>query len=521
MATFESLLRVAGHQGEASLKGSSFVWKDNRKIRTDRNIVLSVKEVIAVKQGQVEITSNKKISVNSGNFFTVFYVKRVKQQKWTVARVLFAAETFELSCYWTRLLQEHMQYYGETRPEKLLVFINPFGGRRQGKNIYNSQIASLFELAGVSTTVVETAKANHARDYLLEEDLQGYDGVICVGGDGMFSELMHGLIGRAQKDAGIPENDPDAEYVSPTLRIGIIPAGSTDCICFATVGVNDPVTSALHIIIGDTQPLDVCGVYREEQLLKYSVSLVGYGFYADVLSDSDKHRWMGPVRYDYAGVKMVLSNRSYEGTVQFQLAEDSATSPRDNTRCRAGCLVCSDSTEVLPIEGELESQLWDSTETINGWKSVTGSFVAINLTCMSSACPKSPDGLSPCAHLADGTADLIMVRKCSRFHFLRHLSRHTNKKDQFDLPFVEVHRVKALRFIPLDHEETNSKSVSKQKNFFKRICKGSQTQSAWNCDGELLPYSTIDVKVHRQLIKLFARGIEEHSPSPTNSSCCF
>lgn len=29
------------------------------------------------------------------------------------------------------------------------------------------------------------------------------------------------------------------------------PPGSTDCICFATVGTNDPVTSALHIIVGE------------------------------------------------------------------------------------------------------------------------------------------------------------------------------------------------------------------------------------------------------------------------------
>lgn len=28
--------------------------------------------------------------------------------------------------------------------------------------------------------------------------------------------------------------------------------GSTDCICFATVGTNDPVTSALHIIVGES-----------------------------------------------------------------------------------------------------------------------------------------------------------------------------------------------------------------------------------------------------------------------------
>lgn len=31
--------------------------------------------------------------------------------------------------------------------------------------------------------------------------------------------------------------------------------GSTDCICYATVGSNDPVTSALHIVVGECAQL--------------------------------------------------------------------------------------------------------------------------------------------------------------------------------------------------------------------------------------------------------------------------
>ncbi len=56
--------------------------------------------------------------------------------------------------------------------------------------------------------------------------------------------------------------------------------------------------------------------------------------------------------------------------------------------------------------------------------------MAINAASMSCACPRSPKGLSPSAHLADGTTDLILVRKCSRLNFLHHLLRHTNKDDQ-------------------------------------------------------------------------------------------
>lgn len=65
-----------------------------------------------------------------------------------------------------------------------------------------------------------------------------------------------------------------------------------------------------------------------------------------------------------------------------------------------------------------------------GWRVIHGKFIAINAACMSCACPRSPKGLSPSAHLADGNIDLILVRKCSRLDFFRHLLRHTNRDDQ-------------------------------------------------------------------------------------------
>lgn len=37
--------------------------------------------------------------------------------------------------------------------------------------------------------------------------------------------------------------------------------------------------------------------------------LIRYGFYGDVITESEKYRWMGPKRYDYAGTKVFLSHR--------------------------------------------------------------------------------------------------------------------------------------------------------------------------------------------------------------------
>lgn len=51
--------------------------------------------------------------------------------------------------------------------------------------------------------------------------------IVCVGGDGMFSEALHGLVGSTQRRAGVDQNEPGTALVPSRLRIGIIPAGRT------------------------------------------------------------------------------------------------------------------------------------------------------------------------------------------------------------------------------------------------------------------------------------------------------
>ncbi|XP_073446982.1 ceramide kinase-like isoform X2 [Dendrobates tinctorius] len=496
-------LRIKGTEVSLALEQSNLSWSFNkRRACRKKSITVSipVNEIVTVHPGDSK-QQTKRISAPS-NQFTVYHVSRKSSQRWLLQMVTFTAPDAQVAYSWVQAIQKKLSEIGHPRPKKLLVFINPYGGRGKACRIYYSKISHLFLLAGIETDVIETTRANHARDYILDADLWTYDGVVCVGGDGMFSELLHGLVRRTQSDRGVCEDNEDAKLTPCDLRIGIIPAGSTDCVCFATMGINDPVTSALHIIIGDTQPLDVCASYHDGQLMRYSVSLIGYGFFGDVLKESERMRCVGPMRYDLAGIRMALSNRTYTGTVKFLEAEDSDSSPRDNTRCRTGCLVCSESSERFREMAE-ESPISNS----DNWKTVTGSFLAINITGMSSACPKSQDGLSPTAHLADGTADLILVQECSTFQFLRHLSRHTNRKDQFALPNVEVHRIRAMRFTPeeLDEEEI----IRRQKRFFTCPCENSSATSTWNCDGEILDCSQLSVRVHHQLIQLFARGIED------------
>ncbi|XP_053718429.1 ceramide kinase isoform X2 [Synchiropus splendidus] len=470
-------------------------WRDVRTRSSDisnTSGAIQVCEIVAVQEteegglnkAEVGRTPTKHHVEIFPHGFKVFYVTRTRRHRWRCSDVTFHSADGLLCKEWV--------------------------------NVINGQLWSMI-----------TERANHAREHLNNEaDLDKYDGIVCVGGDGMFSEILHGLVTRTQKDHNIDLNQCDANFIPSSLRIGIIPAGSTDCICFATVGTNDPVTSALHIIIGDSQPMDVCAVHHDNTFLRCSVSLLGYGFYGDMLTDSERMRWLGPARYDLSGVKTFLSLNNYEGTVSFLPAEDDKGNPRDEHRCRAGCGVCqhSNSSENL-CSGTSEE--CEKPNKASRWVKIRGRFIAINAASMSCACPRSPQGLSPAAHLADGTTDLILVHKCSRLDFLRHLFRHTNKDDQFDHPFVEVHRVQRFRFEPRHSEAVSVEDLSDPQNKVgfspiclpTRTCDFSPAQSNWSCDGEILPHTAIQVSVQRQLIRLFARGIEDQQQCLFEEPC--
>uniref|UniRef100_A0AAY5L0W9 DAGKc domain-containing protein n=1 Tax=Esox lucius TaxID=8010 RepID=A0AAY5L0W9_ESOLU len=551
LVRLEASLWVGKKRFWAVLTGWHLNWTElDKKNRSKMTVSIPVSEVVSVEEGRVHVSPRRSISEDADREFTVFYVKRTSSRSsggflWSLGRTQFSCPSRGLRDQWVTQLRLALKTHSPSRPHRLLVFINPFGGKKQGRDIYQSLVAPLFELAGISCHVV-------ANPVSLPTDCFG---VICVGGDGMFSELLHGVIGRTQQEAGLSEHDPTLTLQSCDLHIGIIPAGSTDCVCFATMGVNDPVTSALHIIIGDSQPLDVCSVHYRSSLVRYAVSLVGYGFYGDVLAESEKHRWMGPLRYDYSGAMVYLSNRSYAGIVQYLPADPQLSNPRDNTRCLSGCSVCSKSTERLFPHSPNASSLYSShfsqfgSDSEGKWVSVEGRFRAVSLTCMSSSCPRSPLGLSPSAHLADGTADLIIVRDTHPLGFLTFLHRHTTTQDQFDLPFVEVHRVKAVRFslppgaeddedeeavkdgVLAEEDEAPIQSGSKQhlagvtsyrrqkkKALCGLCCSKAPSVSVWNCDGELLPHTEILCRVHCQLVRLYARGIED-GLAPTSGIC--
>ncbi|BHF60073.1 hypothetical protein SprV_0100303400 [Sparganum proliferum] len=190
--------------------------------------------------------------------FSIYSVCHLGSSRWGIEQWIATCPSTDADNY-IREIQLFLRLKSVARPRSLLVFINPFGGRRRAEKIFNQRVFPIFELANILCTVVVTERQGHCKDYLLSEDLSVYDGVISVGGDGLFSELLHGVLYRQRMDSKLglhAFHTPDSPEVTPRLRVGLIPAGNfvihnqvrVDCGLCAFFKVKSPLPS-LHLTL--------------------------------------------------------------------------------------------------------------------------------------------------------------------------------------------------------------------------------------------------------------------------------
>ncbi|PAN28140.1 hypothetical protein PAHAL_5G133900 [Panicum hallii] len=153
-------------------------------------------------------------------------------------------------------------------PKRLFVLVNPFGGRKCAKKIYDMEIKPLFEAAGVSITVQETEYQGHAREVASSLDLGKYDGIVCVSGDGVLLEVVNGILQRTDWEEAIK------------MPIGVVPAGTGNGMAKSLLHAASETCSVSNavfaIIKGHKQSLDVCTILQGEKKF-FSVLLMTWG----------------------------------------------------------------------------------------------------------------------------------------------------------------------------------------------------------------------------------------------------
>ncbi|XP_053669351.1 ceramide kinase [Anopheles marshallii] len=486
------------------------------------------------------------IQTGNFNYLIVHYAALVclKTHRWRVKSVaLHNSEHRIVELWYNRLLSDLKD---QNRPKNLLLFLNPYGGKKNALALYERFAKPLFGLAEVDINLIITQRAQQIYDIVTSKSiaLDNYDGLVCCGGDGTFAELFNGLVTRTMIDRGIDVKHPPF-LPKPNIPIGIIPAGSTDTVACCLNGTTDIKTSIIHIILGQHSGLDISAVYDADsvaradgespfstskprpQLLKLFASALSYGYLGDIAYDSEKYRWMGPKRYDYSGFKKFLANRGYNAEIVVHLDQRGKQDPNDGIRCLDKCNRCKKALYGHGGEDGGTSVENSDTEPLI----VRGKFLMVSGANISCSCERSPQGFSPYCHLGDGLLDLVLVRHTSMFNNLRLLLTMTSKTKKIsELPFVEIYRTKEFRFTANRQPELNGGG-----EVAPAISSDTMRRSKWNCDGEVLLNTNIVVESNCQLIQVFRRGIlpstghgasEQRATSNAldvddKESCCF
>lgn len=451
---------------------------------TSHTVQVRVREILSATVGEPIARTSPACCCGGSSYKVHRLVLQVVRRRqfdrcvWNLVQVVFESTSQEVVRGWERAINTRLQAMQE-RPRSLLVVINPYGGARAARKVWDRVSRAVFQQAGVRCKVVETQRQMHAHDIMVAlsaSDLVGLDGVVAVGGDGLFHELTNGIM-------ALREKADDRSLHAATLRVGHIPAGSTDAVCFSFHGTRDDTTAALHIALGDRSALDMMRIDSEDGEHRYSVTMAAYGYLGDLLKESESLRWLGPLRYELVGAKALWRGKAYTAEIKYLPSETQNSELKQV--CGVNCTICrtyreSSSQRKTNFMLHARSALEQAPDK---WVTVTGEYSAVMVLLPSCRSNKSRKGVAPYNHLSDGKALLVLVKACNPLqyaHFLLELAKGGAVRGKF--PYVDVVDVSALQMTPLGEG------------------------SHWNVDGELLPSKALHAQVHGAMVDVFARG---------------
>lgn len=174
---------------------------------------------------------------------------------------------------------------------KVLLIANP----KSGTINFNKAISSVkecFKRYDVESTLMKTDYKGHAVDIVKNENLNIFDSVCAMGGDGTLFEVLNGMLSRSADDR---------------VPISIMPNGTGNSF-MKTVGTTKE-DSAVKIIAGNSsRKIDVmkaiCG-----QKDFFSLNLIGWGMATDISVFAEKLRAFGGQRYNIASFFEIIKNK--------------------------------------------------------------------------------------------------------------------------------------------------------------------------------------------------------------------
>ncbi|XP_049649083.1 sphingosine kinase 2 [Accipiter gentilis] len=216
----------------------------------------------------------------------------------------------------------------EPRRRRLLLLLNPFGGRGQALSWCQTHVLPMITEADISFNLIQTERANHARELVTGISLDEWDGIVTVSGDGLLYEVVNGLMDRPDWAAAL------------RMPLGILPCGSGNALAAAinfhaglapALGLSLLQNCAVLLCRGTPSPLDLVSVTTASGTRVFSFLSVAWGLVADVDIESERLRRLGPARFALGTAARLLALHTYRGRLSYLPAV-----PRSATADAAG-----------------------------------------------------------------------------------------------------------------------------------------------------------------------------------------
>lgn len=175
---------------------------------------------------------------------------------------------------------------------KMLLIINPCSGRLKIKGAI-FDIMQIFCKAGYTLTAHITTKRGNATEVVSKAHEDGYDIIVCCGGDGTLNEVICGIM---QSGADIP--------------LGYIPAGSTNDFA-RTLGLETDLVKAAKAIVNSKEihTIDI-GKFASSKYFGYIAS---FGMFTSVSYNTQQSakNALGHMAYVFEGIANMGNIETY------------------------------------------------------------------------------------------------------------------------------------------------------------------------------------------------------------------
>lgn len=399
-------------------------------------------------------------------------------------------------CLCQKLAEEVKTVLDElTRPKRLLIFVNPKSGHKKGVKIYSTKVAPLLQLSGIYSEVIVTERAGQPKDLLATYDLSLIHGIVSVGGDGLFSECVNGLLGRLQSDSQVDMHDPDSEIVASKIPIGIVPAGSGNYLVNYIHGTRDVETAVLKIILGDHHMSNVVSLHQGRRLTCYASLLVEFGLIGNMMHDCEKYRWLGPSRYSVVPVSTLARRKPVDVEIEYLPEEPRKQSPMATLKyLRQVSLPASKYSDrffrhrMFSMPGDYDS------DSKNDWKKLDGRVYGVDTYVVTQK--EKEESLVP--RFGDHALTMWVTDKCSMGQHVEQLTKKQKAQAGY-LNYDFIRSVRASRY----RVKLPSASTRIDANGHRHLTKKFYI----NADGEPVQLDTpeFEVRLHQCTMPIFGK----------------